>query len=91
MTGVDCWLLHGTELFEKLGFSQLDLFIVWNLKIHYLVHKSPSFVRMLSQINPVYALPSYCFRLNKYLTTFSAAVHAFRLIKHLTAMVTFNL
>jgi len=60
----DCWLLHGTDLFETLGIYQLDLFILWNLKVHYHVQESPSFVRMLSQINPVYALPMYGFKLN---------------------------
>jgi len=59
MPGANCWLFHGTDLFEKLGFCQVDLFILWNL-----VQESPSFVRMLSQINPVYALPSYCFKLS---------------------------
>ena len=56
---------------------------MWDLKVHYLVQESQIFVPMLSQINPVYALPPYCFKL-QYMTSSTEAVRAFRLIKYLT-------
>ena len=34
-----------------------------NLKVHYHAHNSPQLVAVLSQINPVYTLPSYIFKI----------------------------
>jgi hypothetical protein len=38
--------------------------ILWNPKIHYLVHKSPSLVPIQSQTNPFQATPFYLSKIN---------------------------
>jgi hypothetical protein len=59
-------ILHGGQSLRSKNFSasQEILHILWNPKFHYLVHNSPPFLPVLSQINSVSALSPYCFRIH---------------------------
>jgi hypothetical protein len=43
--------------------------MLWNPKVHFHVHKSPSLVRILNQINPLHTTPSY---LSKFILILSS-------------------
>jgi hypothetical protein len=49
--------------------SQEMPIILWHVKVHYCVHKSPPLVNILCQMNPVQIFPSRFFRIHLILTS----------------------
>jgi hypothetical protein len=61
---------HGVESFREANRSSACPgipCILWNSKVHYLIHNSPPPIHILSQINPVHAPPTHL--LNTYFNT----------------------
>ena len=52
-------------------------YILWNLKIHYNLHKNPAFVSPLSQINAVHTLITSFFKVHFNITFPSTSKHNF--------------
>lgn len=53
---------------ENQSDGQYVLCILWNLKVHYHVQKSPSLVFVLSLLHPVYIIICNHFKINSYTT-----------------------
>jgi hypothetical protein len=50
------------EVSNQSAIQEIFCFL-WNSKISYSIHKSPSLVPILNQMNPVHTLPPYFFEI----------------------------
>jgi hypothetical protein len=65
------WLSPSWEAANCTDTQELPS-ILWNPKVHYHVHKSSPLVPILSQMNPIHAIPSY---LSKIIPSTKSHIH----------------
>ena len=57
--------LHGAESDADSSLASQEIArILWNLKVHYRIHNSPTLIPILRQINPSYPHPSCFFKIH---------------------------
>jgi hypothetical protein len=58
--------LRGSETEAKTASASQIPCVLWNQKVQCLVHKNSSLVRLLSHVNPVFALSSFFLKYSHY-------------------------